>query len=379
MPPRILYLTHDVADATTRKRVAMLRAGGATVVLAGFRRVAEALSALEDGTEVIDLGHTQNGRFLQRIASVLRIVLRIKHYRSLFRAADVVLARNLEMLAIAVAGAQAAKRGKALPIFYECLDIHRLMLRADAVGHVLRAIERELCKNVRGVIVSSPAFVREYFAARTTIRRPTYLLENKVFGAEPVARVAGALGFGPPWRIGWFGVIRCRKSLALLDAFTRAHPGLCVVEIRGRLAHDQLPEVDSILAANPALRFHGPYRNPEDLASLYHGVHFSWAMDWYEEGQNSRWLLPNRLYEGGLYGAVPLAEEGTETAHYMAMLGIGGCLAAPVEASLAKFLGSLTPMAYAALANAAAALPATQWLAQKEDCLALVRFLAETT
>ena len=76
---------------------------------------------------------------------------------------DLIIARNLEMLAL-------ARRAKALfaadtPIVYECLDIHRLLLGATASAGRMRAAERLLGRNIRLLITSSPAFVRELFRA----------------------------------------------------------------------------------------------------------------------------------------------------------------------------------------------------------------------
>ncbi|TIU76079.1 MAG: glycosyl transferase family 1, partial [Mesorhizobium sp.] len=36
----VLYLVHDVSDPAVRRRIQMLKAGGAGVTLAGFRRTA---------------------------------------------------------------------------------------------------------------------------------------------------------------------------------------------------------------------------------------------------------------------------------------------------------------------------------------------------
>ena len=112
---------------------------------------------------------------------------------------------------------------------------------------------------------------------------------------------------GEPWKIGWFGALRCRKSLELLAAFTRQMDGRFEVVLRGRPAYSEFDDFDGLVAAEPYIRFAGPYRNPEDLAAIYGEVHFSWAIDFFEEGLNSSWLLPNRLYEGCRFGAVPIA------------------------------------------------------------------------
>src|SRR5262249_22622287 len=100
---RILVLAHDLADDSVHKRVAMLDAGGAAVTVAGFRRTPEPVGEVA-GHTAVDLGRTRDAAFAQRVWAVVRAVLRRQRYRELFESADVIVARNLEMLAVAVAG-----------------------------------------------------------------------------------------------------------------------------------------------------------------------------------------------------------------------------------------------------------------------------------
>ena len=154
------------------------------------------------------------------------------------------------------------------------------------------------------------------------------LLENKVLElagqvrwiAEPPETAPSC---GEPWKIGWFGALRCRKSLELLAAFTRRMEGRFEVVLRGRPAYSEFADFDGFVAAEPYIRFEGAYRNPEDLAGIYGEVHFSWAIDFFEEGLNSSWLLPNRLYEGCRHGAVPIAMRQTETGRFLAGRHLG--------------------------------------------------------
>src|SRR6185312_12560894 len=120
-------------------------------------------------------------------------------------------------------------------------------------------------------------------------------------------------------RIGWFGVIRCRRSLQLLANLVTALPGVVEVIIRGRPRRKVIPDFDRLLATTPGLSFLGEYDRHTELAALYGDVHFAWAVDFYEAGLNSDWLLPNRLYEGTLYGAVPLVLDSVETGRWLAV------------------------------------------------------------
>lgn len=375
---KLLYLVHDLADPAVRRRVMMFVAGGAEVTLAGFRRAANPLAAI-DGVNPIELGVTSDGRFGQRIGAVAKSCLSIGTVLRAVAKPDVIVARNLEMLA--VANRAAAFFGSTVPIAYECLDIHRLMLRDDVVGSVMRGAEARLGRGAKLLITSSPAFVEHYFRPLSGLDLPTLLLQNQVLDLDddgddfpppsPPTRMTAQ-----PWRIGWFGALRCAKSLTLLSAFSHAMGGRAEVVLRGRPAYSEFDDFDGFLRDEPFMSFHGPYRNPEDLTRIYAGVHFSWAIDFFEEGKNSSWLLPNRLYESCRHGAVPIALEGTETARFLNERGIGLILPAADPASLSALFETMTDAAHRQACDRIHAQGPAPWTFDRTDCERLVRRLS---
>ena len=371
--PRILYLVHDLSDPAVRKRVVMLRDGGALMTVAGFRRTPDPVPDVA-GCPALNLGQTYNGGFIQRIWSVLREISSLKKHQDMFEEADVVIARNLEMLAIAVRGRSLASAPPVL--IYESLDIHRLLLNQGPVGMVFRSLEGWLAGKASALITSSPAFVREYFERMSHVRLPVRLIENKVYDPHIKASAETRVP-GPPWRIGWFGAIRCRKSLHILSDLVRQSNGTIEVVIRGRPAFDQLPDFEKITTETPGLTFAGPYKNPDDLSSIYRDVHFSWAIDMFEEGLNSSWLLPNRLYEGGLFNTVPIALKSVETGRFLDDLKIGVTLEEPLELSLRSFFQNLTAAGYSDLELRAMKIPPAQWHYSRKDCELFVDFLKD--
>ncbi len=295
MHSRIAYLVHDLGDAAVARRVEGLQAGGGAVALAGFyRRAAPASIA---GAPALAIGRSHDGRLAARALLVLRRLLLPGKLRAMVRGADVVMARNLEMLAIA---ARLARKGQ--PVVYECLDIHRSLLSSGPGGRVLRFIERRLLARTARVIVSSPAFERDYFRARQGWPGPVDLVENKV-------------------------------------------------------------------AALPGVEYAGPYR-PGDLPRLYGRVHFAWCIDYFEEGLNSAWLLPNRLYESLAHGAVPLALADVETGRWLAAADVG--LRLPSGEALGPVLTGMTAAQHTRLAAAVRALPRDRIAFSPEDHRRLV-------
>lgn len=372
--PDVLYLVGNTGDTAVARRVDMLRDGGATVSVAGFRRTGSAAPSLRVD-DYYELGQTFDAQFAQRVFAIARAGRQLKNCMRSRGAPDVIVARNLEMLFLAVR--LRGTWGSRPAIVYECLDIHRLMLRRDVIGRLLRRIERQLARNASLLMVSSPAFAREYFNTINPLDLPIQLVENKVYGSLSRGRNR-ALGHsdGGPVRIGWFGALRCHRSLDILDRFTRQMDGSVEAVLRGRPALTEFDDFHGVIAANPFMSYEGPYRNPADLAAIYSNVHLTWAIDYFEEGQNSKWLLPNRVYEGCLNGAVPIALAGTETASFISSKNIGVVLDDTRQGTLVRVLGNMPRDTLRGLAAAVAATPADQFACDSSECLALVAALA---
>lgn len=373
---KALYLVHDLADPAVRRRVMTLQAGGASVTLAGFRRGSEG-PAMVEGLWPLELGATRDADFPQRIATVAKAVTRLGRLLKGAPVPDVIIARNLETLPLA----NRARRifGRDIPIAYECLDIHRLLLRKDGVGSALRLAERFLGRHAKLLLTSSPAFIEHYFKPLSGLDLPVALVENRVIdldeASQPVEIEARVPAPGQPWKIGWFGALRCRTSLKVLAAFSRRMEGRFEIVLRGRPAHGEFDDFEGFVAAEPFMTFRGPYRNPEDLAEIYGEVHFNWAVDCFEAGLNSDWLLPNRLYEGGRFGALPIALQGTETARFLENRNAGLILDRVTEESLALLMSGFDTQSYLHQFGQIASLDRKTWVMDRDDCRDLVRRL----
>jgi succinoglycan biosynthesis protein ExoL len=240
---------------------------------------------------------------------------------------------------------------------YECLDIHRLLLGNGLPSRLLHWIESWALRGVDLVFVSAPAFRDAYFRNQLGYKGEVLLVENLVprpSGQAPVAVAAPAAP--PPWVIGWFGMLRCRRTLDMLKQIAAASDGRVEVLIAGRPSTDQFTGFEQEVADAPGVHFAGSY-TAEDLPALFSRIHFIWAIDYFEEGLNSTWLLPNRLYESIAHGAVPLALRAVATGDWLADHGVGVLLDEPLR-QVPALLDGLTSSAYQELREAVARVPA---------------------
>lgn len=334
---RIAFFGHDAADAAVRRRARSFQGDGFHVTGFMMRRRAP----LDQEWENVDLGQTHDGAFLQRIRQVLRGARIAAASGDRLRAADVIYARNLDMLACAFLAKRHAKL--ATPVIYECLDIHRLLCRDDVIGRGLRALEGWLLRRSAALVISSPAFMREHFDRYYPGAAKACLVENRLAGhcdygvRHPVddGQRAGKV------RIGWVGNLRCSRSLDLLCAVADRFGSQIEIHLHGVPALTEIPDFESRVAARANMFYHGRYRSPEDLPNIYAGLDVVWSGDFMEAGLNSTWLLPNRLYEGGYYCVPPLAPAETETARWIASHDCGFILGDPLEQTLPDLIGRL--------------------------------------
>lgn len=365
---KVLYLAHDLNDARVRLRAGELADLGYDLLVLAFRR--EKIRHWPDPPwPVVDLGTTRDYAYADRALRTLMGGWRLWRERRQLAGADLILARNLEPATLAPWARRLA--GGHPPIVYEAMDVHRLLLGQGPASRALRGMERSLLRRVELLAVSSPAYLDAYFVPVQHHAGPAFLLENKLPAAVaaglPRLPVAGSVPAPHVWTIGWFGMLRCMRSLELLTGLAELLPSSVRIVIRGVPTEITAEELERRLAGLGNVSFGGAYRNPEDLADLYGSVDLVWAVDCYDAGSNSDWLLPNRLYEAGFFNRPLVARQGTALGERIAAQGSGWTLVEPLDLALrAFFVGELTPEAYATVQGRMARLPRSLFVASDE-------------
>ena len=362
---KIGYIVHDLNDPSVERRCIMLERGGAEVVLTGFYR-GDKVKSVVAGRNPLVLGRTKDAAMLSRLTSTLKHVFSVGKLKAHFMDCDVILARNLEQLAIAM------RLKVSRHLTYECLDLHRLLLGTGFVPRMIQSVESKLLSKVDGLLTSSPAFLRNHFDD-STLNAPQYLIENK-FLVETVSEcLPPSAATSSVIRIGWFGMLRCRKTFKVLRELAERSDGRVEVIISGRPSVAELPELPEVAKASKGVTYTGPYTY-SDLPELYGQCHFAWAIDWFEEGLNSEWLLPNRLYESISHGAVPIVLAKTEMGRWLEARG-AGLRIMPGTDPCEMILG-LKPSDIAGFQAEIQAVPVGDVMADDTDCERLVKFIS---
>lgn len=346
-PARSLaYFAPDRNDAAFRRRLAQWRYAGFSVQAFAFSRRTTTSGELD----CVELGHIEPRSRGRRVLSLIAAAARLIRARRRLAGVRLIVARNLDNLLLALFCKLLVPSHP--PVVYEVLDINRSLTMPGFPSRCYRTIDRMLTGCSDLLVVSSPHFITEYFQNRLGYSGKWYLFENKVpryarFLMEPHPPPADgvhrhARHAGRRWRLGWFGYLDDERSWRCLREIARALPDEIEIKIRGVPygifnAERFLADLRNL----PNVVFRGSYRNPEDLSSMYSEIDMVWAIDCNDPAGNSKWLLPNSVYEAAYFGVPSIALEGSGVGEYVSTRAIGWCISEPLEESFIALIGRL--------------------------------------
>jgi succinoglycan biosynthesis protein ExoL len=345
-PVRLVYFAPDFTEVTTINRALGFVAQGFDFTVFAFRR-GRYNPDFEARWREVELGRTQDGRYLQRAFALLGALPVLWRHRRGLKNAGVLYARNMDQLVLAFL--VKLFFAHAAILVYEVMDVSPTLIGESLRARVFRWCERQLLHRIALLVVSSPGFLRNFYLAVQDYRGQAFVLENKLHPqhAREVLRNGSVAKFTLPrrrykWIVGYFGLIRGQKTFDLMTRLAERFREDVLFYFRGIVTTVDARSFVAALARNPNMVYGGPYVNPEDLTEIYGAVDMVWALDFEHEDHNSRWLMPCRLYEAGACGVPSIAARGFEVGNRVEQLGIGWTISAPYEDSLTEFFSKLT-------------------------------------
>jgi len=347
---RAVYIGVDTTNPTLILRVRSFLRAGVDVTSFAFRR-AKYNTDFEPEWSNVHLGYTRDRKYARRLPNLLRALFRILKHKQLLREADFIYGRNFDLFMLGLFAKWLS--GSKATLVYEVEDVQEIFFKKTLTAKLFRWIERRALKHANLLVLMSPGFYTGYFKPVQGYAGPYYVLENKLqlHGKSPDPTALGEVWkqhLGKKWVIGWFGTLRCPKSMHLLERLAQRLGDKVEIYTRGYPTETGIEAYNEIVDRNPNWTYEGEYTIPGDLEDMYGRVHFSWCLDFLDEFGNSPLLLACRMYQGGFYGSVPLAVKDWEMDRWLSTVGIGHTFSEDYVDQIADFLTNLDVDTYLA-------------------------------
>ncbi len=249
--------------------------------------------------EFISLGHIENENYFRRISKIIKAIFILKKH---LKKNDIVYTFGLDTFYIAYIAS--ILKFKSIKIVYEVGDIRRVFTTKGFRGSMFRFFERRTLKRATALIVTSPMFITKYFNDIQKFKKKNiFLIENKPDIINQM-KVLNKNLEKDKITIGFFGMIRCERSLLILSKLVQMNKTF-VLYIRGiideELIHKfKLSNLENVIIGNE-------YEASKDLPELYSNIDMCWTAYPYSQNQlgNQFWAMTTRFYEA-VYFKTPL-------------------------------------------------------------------------
>jgi succinoglycan biosynthesis protein ExoL len=223
--------------------------------------------------------------------------------------ADVVYAFGLDLLFLAWLATLGKRNGPRL--VYDVADLPQKAMEETMQGWAVRIIEGFLLSKVTCLVVTSEAYLDEYFYQHYDLSTvECIVIENKLdLHTTPPVRSEREVDQidKEGWRIGYFGLLRCRQSWKTLKGLVKLADGRFELYLRGiPMQIDSLPNEAREI---PNVKYGGPYQSPGELADIYTAIDLSWVA--YQHSSDAELVRSNRFYEACFFQTPMIGQEGT--------------------------------------------------------------------
>ena len=263
------------------------------------------------------VGRIQHGKYYKRILPF------IKAFWTIHKVANechIIYAFGLDMAILAII----ATMNPSLKIVYEIGDIRKTQLSQSFIGFLVRLIEKRIIKRSDEMIVTASGYATEYYGQVIGIKpNKIRIIQNRLdlpIVSRPEPRF---YTHSQTIVIGYFGVLRCKKSWTTLKELALIGNRKIKILIRGYPMG--IPLTDE-LSSYPNIKFGGPYIAPDELCEMYSSVDIVWGC--YSSNDtiilgNWKWARTNRFFESCFFKRPIISQYGTDEAAEVESLNIG--------------------------------------------------------
>lgn len=304
------------------KRINSLGKLGCNSKVLAFER--EYIPASKNNKNYVIIGKLEKRKYYKRILPFIKVFTKV---RNNIKQADIIYVFGLDLLFLVwVTRIFINKKNK---IVYEVGDIRTVLMGNNIHSIFLRWLERVLMKHVGLLVVTSEAFVTEYFKKKQGIKNINYqVLENKII-KEDFNKLVLKKHFkkNNVLIIGYFGLLNCTRTLEILKDIAIQGGRNIEIHIRGLIINTKelMEEIEKI----SNIKYYGSYIAPDELPLIYGMIDIVWAC-YYSFNKNSisnlMWARPNRFYEACFFKTPIITRKDTEVCREVNQYEIGICV-----------------------------------------------------
>ena len=324
---KILFLNSSINFSRYAKRINLLSRNGISGKIIAFER--DDYKGVEFPGEIVSLGKLIPGNYLNRLLQFLKVSLLI---RKEIRSIPVVYAFGLDMaflLRLSSIGLIIKPK-----LIYEIADIREILIQKSILGKIGRFIERWILKKTQLLIVTSKAYIDEYYKKILGGFNTNFMvienkldshMLNKIIGIDKneiqISRIRDVQI--DVLKIGYFGRLRCNRSWEVLKYIAEKSNG--GIEIVARGVNVCIDNFENDVNNIPNIKFLGEFRSPDDLREIYNDIDLVWAAHFHAQ-TNLKWARVCRFYEACYFKKPLISQIGTEDGRIVEKLGLGVCI-----------------------------------------------------
>jgi succinoglycan biosynthesis protein ExoL len=367
MDGRVLLICPSVSHPRFHRRAAAIRKGGFEPHVYAFCRCYDTCNTFPSGVPVIDVGKVQSGSYLKRMLPLFRAARVIRDREKHATQSPVI--RYGFGLDCALLARFAARD---VPLVYEVGDLRVDGSRRNVLDRLFYRIEQSVLRQAALLVTTAPAFINEHFTRSVPgAERKSIVIENKIPSNFPFRRPLIELSAKVmrPIRLGIIGFLRYpQATLPFVSEVAKRRDSYTLkIHGDGPISGD----LQKIAARSSNISFCGPFRNPDDLESIYSNVDLSYVV--YDNREvNVRLAIPNKLYESLFFCKPLIVAAGTELAQRVLALNVGVAVDPREEGFCVSLLDSLSLAQVGEWAHACSSVPSSRII---EDDSEFVRAL----
>ena len=336
---KIAFILQSASHARYWRRIEKLQKEGATPSVLAFER--NTYAGKKEEKNYTPLANIQQENYVKRLIPLLKSMGTI---RKNLNHTDVIYAFGVDTFIIAWLASRL--KGKKIKFVYEVGDIRKVFMGEGLMAKTFRFLERRILNRTDLLVVTSEAFVEEYFTkiqGQNTIKY--HVIENKPELTEEKIQAKDTALEDGKITIGYFGVLRCRNSLEILKNIGKNHSEKFNIYIRGvaQGTEDLLEEINTL----DNVVVEGEYKVPEDLYAMYAKIDVNWACYPYqgEKPGNWLWAKTTRFYESCFFRTPMVTQEQSQDALFTEKYGVGIAVSLKEMDQSAEKIGELGPEA----------------------------------